>query len=324
MNIEGKTVTIDVEPRDIIKTVKEKLQVKIDIPSHLQRLTFNGKPLIDDKSLLYYQIQKESNLRLNFQTWHRAADLEVVPGPSVDWDKVAKVAKTKVDKEVGEKKAVYENLLKKKRELVGKANKVKIGMKLHTIAESNAGQQILEKEEEIKARERRVSGINEELIKARKALQDSKHDKWNMNRQRDIETRKRLASREELDAVQVKIVKIEEEMKQTFVVAGEMLAKKNEELLKDNNETKLAMKEFLMESIVEKETLLECPVCYRTASPPIYKCTKEHLICSRCLPRVNSKCPTCRAGFPRNERIFRLAEENWRELQKLKDKVENL
>ena len=27
MNIEGKTVTIDVEPRDIIKTVKEKLQV---------------------------------------------------------------------------------------------------------------------------------------------------------------------------------------------------------------------------------------------------------------------------------------------------------
>jgi len=317
VSIEGKTVTIDVEPMDTIKTVKEKLQVKINISSHLQRMTFEGRLLVDDMCLLYYQIQKERNLRLNFQTWPRAADLEVVPGPLVDWDKVAKVAKTKVDKEVGEKKVLYENLLKKKMELVVKANKVKTDMKLHTIAESNAIRQILEKEEQIKVRE-------EELMKANKALQDSKHDKWNMNRQRDIESRKILASREELDAMQVKIVKIEEEMKQTFVVAGERLEKKNNELLKDNNETKLAMKEFLMESVVEKETLLECPVCYQTASPPIYKCTNEHLICSGCLPRVNSKCPTCRAGFPRNERIFRLAEENWRELQKLKAKVENM
>ena len=37
MNIEGKTVTIDVEPRDIIKTVKEKLQVNMLIVPYSER-----------------------------------------------------------------------------------------------------------------------------------------------------------------------------------------------------------------------------------------------------------------------------------------------
>jgi hypothetical protein len=39
---------------------------------------------------------------------------------------------------------------------------------------------------------------------------------------------------------------------------------------------------------------------------------------------VNNKCPTCRSGFDRNDKIFRLAEENWKELQKLKAEVEEM
>jgi hypothetical protein len=118
----------------------------------------------------------------------------------------------------------------------------------------------------------------------------------------------------------VKIAKIEEEIDETFVVAGERLSKKNEELVENN----LAMKELLTETIGKKESWLECPVCFQTSSPPIYKCFKEHLICSNCLPRMNNKCPTCRSGFARTDRIFRLAEENWRELQNLKTKLEEM
>jgi len=33
MNTDGKTVTVDAEPEDTIKNVKERLQVKIGIPS---------------------------------------------------------------------------------------------------------------------------------------------------------------------------------------------------------------------------------------------------------------------------------------------------
>merc|ERR1740137_51114 len=106
-------------------------------------------------------------------------------------------------------------------------------------------------------------------------------------------------------------------MKETFVTAGERLSKTNYEKLVANN---LAMKEFLRETIAKKESDLTCPVCYLVASPPVYKCPREHLICSSCLPRLRT-CPTCRSGFSKNDKIFRLAEENWRELQKLKSKL---
>jgi len=310
INLEGKILTLDVEPQDIIKTVKMKLQVKISVPHHLYRLTFNAKLLMDDKSLDYYNIQKDSNL----QTWYCATvpkDLEV-EGPAVDWVKVANSAKSKVDEEVGEKKAVYENLLKIKREVVGKANKIKTEIKQIENAEFKAGQHILLKEGEIRVREMRILEINEELKEAREEIQVSKRGTVFMINQR-------MTRRNELDGLQTRIQKLDDEMKKTFIVSGDR-NKRNKELEKVNKE-KLALKKFLDKTIAEKETLLECPVCYQAASPPIYKCAKEHLICSRCLPRVKSKCPTCRAGFNNDEMIFRLAEENYRELLKLKDKL---
>ena len=121
-------------------------------------------------------------------------------------------------------------------------------------------------------------------------------------------------------SLQVKIAKIDEDIKETFVFAGERLSRRNEELVENNS----AMKEFLRETISKKESYLECPVCYRTSSPPIYKCVMEHLICSNCIPRVNNKCPTCRSKFGSTGRSFRLAEESWRELQNMKSKLEEM
>ena len=43
----------------------------------------------------------------------------------------------------------------------------------------------------------------------------------------------------------------------------------------------------LERSIREKESLLECSVCYEVVSqPPIYCCHQQHVVCPVCLPRL--------------------------------------
>ena len=64
MTFTGKIITIEIEPRETIRKLKEMIREKEGIPEEKQRLVFSNKELLDHFTLFNYKIKRDSNLQL--------------------------------------------------------------------------------------------------------------------------------------------------------------------------------------------------------------------------------------------------------------------
>ena len=62
--LNGKTITLEVDPRDSVEALKAKIADREGVPADQQRLVFGGKQLEDGRSLADYNVVKDSNLFL--------------------------------------------------------------------------------------------------------------------------------------------------------------------------------------------------------------------------------------------------------------------
>ena len=62
--LTGSTKTLEVEPKDTIKHIKSLILLYVGTPIKEQYLIFAGKQLEDNKTISYYNIQRESTLHL--------------------------------------------------------------------------------------------------------------------------------------------------------------------------------------------------------------------------------------------------------------------
>ena len=67
VQVNGKTITLDVKPNDMAESIKSKIENKQGIPVKEQRLIFDGKQLGDDQELHTFGIRKESTLQLTLR-----------------------------------------------------------------------------------------------------------------------------------------------------------------------------------------------------------------------------------------------------------------
>ncbi len=60
----GPAITLNVEPTDVIASLKVQVESQLSIPTNCQRLIFAGTQLEDNQTVAYYNIQKETTLSL--------------------------------------------------------------------------------------------------------------------------------------------------------------------------------------------------------------------------------------------------------------------
>ena len=60
--ISGKTITLVVEPSDLISTLRNQINIHSTLPPEIQKLECSGRQLADERSLSDYDIKAEQTI----------------------------------------------------------------------------------------------------------------------------------------------------------------------------------------------------------------------------------------------------------------------
>eukprot|EP00092_Neocalanus_flemingeri_P029071 GFUD01031558.1.p1 GENE.GFUD01031558.1~~GFUD01031558.1.p1 ORF type:complete len:335 (+),score=104.23 GFUD01031558.1:54-1058(+) len=319
----GGKISLEVELGDTITMVKKKLQEHGGIRVENQKLSLGWKRLQDKNILADYNIHPFSNLELRHQNAPPPGDDDMT-NKEDEWDAIALAAKENFDKEVGEKKTKYSKLKEDKAKSLESIINIEFKIKHDAKILEDDQKELNSTEKDIDAAQCELNKKKQEVRELEKLISKDLKKKMELKTSINQKRSTREIRRKQIMCLNTHIEKLETDTKQLFNDVGGQNKKLLEENIKIKDE-KSALKTFLSESVEQKESLLECPVCFYTACPPISKCPSDHLICYKCLPRMNGKCPTCRTKYAwvkGSVTRARLAEKNYEELQKIKAKLD--
>jgi chromosome segregation ATPase len=179
----------------------------------VQSPRYNPRVLKDDQQLQFYNIEKDCNLRLNFQTWEHSTGpkKETSQDLSLSWDQIASRAKTELEEELEEKKPLYTNLMDERSKIQKDARKLKDDLKQDEFSIMSVCEQVLEKDEIIKQQEEVIKTITSK-IKTEKIAKEDLEEVLETTKGHVIEKRKQVASNENT------IKKLDDEMKELSIV----------------------------------------------------------------------------------------------------------
>ena len=160
----------------------------------------------------------------------------------------------------------------------------------------------------------------------RKENKEIEDDTMHINAMQDYVTQENLKVVKDCNVIKDFLIKLSA-LEEDFAAIFEGKESQND-LTEANGKLKPAaanaeFKQFLTDSIVVKESQLQCPYCLDMASPPIYKCSNEHLICNRCFTKV-CRCTICNIKLDYKGLIYRSAEVAWEEWSKLTSRILDL
>jgi len=341
-NMMGTSFPLDVCPTASVEDVKALIKTRKGFDPELQKLSFCGKVLMDKKTLSDFKVHHKSSIQISIQTQSPSGNYiqerekdesfensydsghDLFGSPEVDWEDMAETAKRKVDKIIERKKMQYDVILDVKMKTLEQITALKKKIERDVLAEKDLQKAVDEKDEETAILVRDVGLLQEAIRSKYQTMFKIEREKTSLGVQKDAIRKGIYEKQSRLDLLMYDIANLDENMKRIIVDENDIRAKEKAKMNEDA-ESCSSMKDFLNESISAKKALLECPVCFETASPPIHRCPREHLICSQCLPRTKYKCPSCRASIPKNSySVFRIAEEIWMELQNLIQRGESL
>ena len=73
----GEDFTLEVKEEDTVDSVKQMIYALLNIEPNLQRLTYEGEMMIDDKTMAFYNIKEGSIIHLSIWSTESGALMEI-------------------------------------------------------------------------------------------------------------------------------------------------------------------------------------------------------------------------------------------------------